>query len=366
MAACIPASLAGARVFTATASQGLLLMHELLHYAAGARAPIVMANVNRTVASPWAFWPDQTDSLAQRDTGWIQFYVRVAQESLDTVMQAFRIAEGVSLPVMVNLDAFYVSHALEPVLGAGAGAGRRLPAALRAAHRLIPAWPSPGATSSRRTCTTGTARTWTPRWRVCRRWPRGRPRLGASAPAAAGAAPRALPLRRRADGDRHDGQHVRHRARGGRRAARGRARRSACSRCGCSGRCRCRRCARRWPACGRDRARPQPLARRGRRAAPGTARGALRHAGRAARARLLAGVGGVNVPPERIVEFVRRARVDEPQVESVWEQHEPDDQSLRLERSRDAVLRPRRLPRLHRRAVGCATCWPNSGRTRWR
>lgn len=115
MSACIPASLAGVRVFTATASQGLLLMHELLHYASGARAPIVMANVNRTVASPWAFWPDQTDSLAQRDTGWVQFYVETAQEALDTVVQAFRVAEQVLLPVLVNLDAFYVSHSLEPV-----------------------------------------------------------------------------------------------------------------------------------------------------------------------------------------------------------------------------------------------------------
>lgn len=115
LSACIPASLAGARVFTATASQGLLLMHELLHYASGARAPIVMVNVNRTVASPWAFWPDQTDSLAQRDTGWIQFYCESAQESLDTVIQAFRIGEQVQLPVLVNQDAFYVSHALEPV-----------------------------------------------------------------------------------------------------------------------------------------------------------------------------------------------------------------------------------------------------------
>jgi pyruvate/2-oxoacid:ferredoxin oxidoreductase alpha subunit len=115
MAACIPASLAGVRVFTATASQGLLLMHELLHYASGARAPIVMANVNRTLASPWAFWPDETDSLSQRDTGWIQYYVESAQESLDTVIQAFKVAEQVLLPVMVNLDAFYVSHALEPV-----------------------------------------------------------------------------------------------------------------------------------------------------------------------------------------------------------------------------------------------------------
>jgi pyruvate/2-oxoacid:ferredoxin oxidoreductase alpha subunit len=115
MAACIPASLAGVRVFTATASQGLLLMHELLHYAAGARAPIVMVNINRTVASPWAFWPDQTDSLAQRDTGWIQFYSESAQESLDTTIQAFRIAEAVLMPAMVSHDAFYVSHALEPV-----------------------------------------------------------------------------------------------------------------------------------------------------------------------------------------------------------------------------------------------------------
>ncbi|HQZ06874.1 MAG TPA: transketolase C-terminal domain-containing protein [Burkholderiaceae bacterium] len=115
LSACIPASLAGARVFTATASQGLLLMHELLHYASGARAPIVMVNVNRTVASPWAFWPDQTDSLAQRDTGWIQFYCESAQEVLDTVIQAYRIGEQVQLPVLVNQDAFYVSHALEPV-----------------------------------------------------------------------------------------------------------------------------------------------------------------------------------------------------------------------------------------------------------
>ncbi len=116
MSACIPASLVGTRVFTATASQGILLMHELLHYASGARAPIVLANVNRTVASPWAFWPDQTDSLAQRDTGWIQYYVESAQEALDTVLQAYRVAEQVLVPAMVNLDAFYVSHALEPVL----------------------------------------------------------------------------------------------------------------------------------------------------------------------------------------------------------------------------------------------------------
>jgi pyruvate/2-oxoacid:ferredoxin oxidoreductase alpha subunit len=141
MSACIPASLAGVRVFTATASQGLLLMHELLHYAAGARAPIVMANVNRTVASPWAFWPDQTDSLAQRDTGWIQYYVESAQEALDTVLQAYRVAEQVLLPALVNLDAFYVSHALEPVLvPAQALVDEYLPP-FDPPHRLDPARP---------------------------------------------------------------------------------------------------------------------------------------------------------------------------------------------------------------------------------
>ena len=115
MAAAVAASATGARVFTATSSQGLMLMHELLHYASGSRMPIVMFNVNRTPAAPWGFWPDQTDSLAQRDTGWVQLYSENPQESLDTVVQAFRIAEGCELPVMVNHDAFYVSHAVEPV-----------------------------------------------------------------------------------------------------------------------------------------------------------------------------------------------------------------------------------------------------------
>ena len=115
MAAAITASLTGVRVFTATASQGLLLMHEMLHYAAGARAPIVMFNVNRTLGSPWGFWPDQTDSLAQRDTGWIQYYCENGQESHDTTLQAFRVAEQVMLPTMVIHEAFYVSHSMEAV-----------------------------------------------------------------------------------------------------------------------------------------------------------------------------------------------------------------------------------------------------------
>ena len=115
MAVCLSASLAGARTFTATASQGLALMHEMLHFAAGCRTAVVMVVVNRTLAGPWAFWSDQTDSLSQRDTGWLQIYCEDNQESLDTTIQAFRIAEEVKLPVMVVLEANFISHFMEPV-----------------------------------------------------------------------------------------------------------------------------------------------------------------------------------------------------------------------------------------------------------
>jgi pyruvate/2-oxoacid:ferredoxin oxidoreductase alpha subunit len=115
MASCIAASLTGVRTFTATSSQGIALMHEMLHFAAGCRAPVVMANVNRQLAAPWGFWADQLDSLSQRDTGWIQFYCENGQESLDTVIQAYKIAEQVYLPAMVSLEAFFVSHFMEPV-----------------------------------------------------------------------------------------------------------------------------------------------------------------------------------------------------------------------------------------------------------
>jgi pyruvate/2-oxoacid:ferredoxin oxidoreductase alpha subunit len=115
LAALIGASSAGVRTFTATSSQGLALMHELLHWASGARLPIVLAEVNRALAPGWNIWTDQTDSLAQRDTGWIQLYCETGQEVLDTTLQAFRLAEHVSLPVMVVLDAFYLSHTYEPV-----------------------------------------------------------------------------------------------------------------------------------------------------------------------------------------------------------------------------------------------------------
>ena len=115
MASCIAASLTGVRTFTATSSQGLALMHEMLHFAAGCRAPVVMANVNRLLAAPWGFWADQLDSLSQRDTGWIQFYCENGQEALDTVIQAYRIAEQVYLPAMISLEAFFVSHFMEVV-----------------------------------------------------------------------------------------------------------------------------------------------------------------------------------------------------------------------------------------------------------
>ncbi len=115
MAACIGASLAGARTFTATSAQGLTLMHELLHWASGGRMPVVMGNINRAMAPGWSIWTDQNDSLSQRDTGWIQFYCASNQEVLDTVIQAFKVSEALLIPSMVILDAFALSHTYEVV-----------------------------------------------------------------------------------------------------------------------------------------------------------------------------------------------------------------------------------------------------------
>ncbi|HEV8049616.1 MAG TPA: transketolase C-terminal domain-containing protein [Thermoplasmata archaeon] len=114
---CVSASALGARTYTATSSQGLLLMHELLHWASGMRTPIVMGVVNRAVAPPWSIGADHTDTMSQRDTGWIQFYPESNQEVLDTVLIAYRLAESldVRLPVMVGEDAFFLSHTVEPV-----------------------------------------------------------------------------------------------------------------------------------------------------------------------------------------------------------------------------------------------------------
>ncbi len=115
LAALIGASTGGARCFTATSSHGLAYMHEMLHWACGARLPIVMVNVNRAIGPPWNIWSDQSDSLSQRDTGWIQLYCENNQEVLDTIVQAYRLAEEARLPVMVVLDAFVLSHTSEGV-----------------------------------------------------------------------------------------------------------------------------------------------------------------------------------------------------------------------------------------------------------
>jgi pyruvate/2-oxoacid:ferredoxin oxidoreductase alpha subunit len=104
------ASAGGVRVFTATSSQGLAWMHEGLHNAAGSRLPIVMAIVNRPLCAPANLTTDQTDSLSQRDTGWLQFYCESNQEILDTIIQAYKISESLSLPSMVCLDGVYLSH----------------------------------------------------------------------------------------------------------------------------------------------------------------------------------------------------------------------------------------------------------------
>ncbi len=117
MAACIAAETAGARTYTATSSQGLTLMHEVLIWASGARLPIVMTNVARAMAPPWSVWVDHMDSIAQRDTGWLEFFCQDNQEVLDTIIMAYKVCEssGVMLPGMIIEDAFILSHTSEPV-----------------------------------------------------------------------------------------------------------------------------------------------------------------------------------------------------------------------------------------------------------
>lgn len=115
LTACLTASLTGARTFTASASAGLALMHEMLFVTSGCRAPVVMAITNRALSAPLNIHGDHSDSMAQRDSGWIQLYVENVQEAYDTVIQAFRIAEDlrVLLPAMVCLDGFVLSHSAE-------------------------------------------------------------------------------------------------------------------------------------------------------------------------------------------------------------------------------------------------------------
>ena len=117
MSAAVGASGTGVRVFTATSSQGLLLMHEIIFAAAGMRLPIVMADANRAISSPLNIWNDQQDSIVQRDSGWLQTYAEDAQEALDSTLMAYRISENkdVLLPSMVCLDGFILTHTVEPV-----------------------------------------------------------------------------------------------------------------------------------------------------------------------------------------------------------------------------------------------------------
>ncbi|MFC1954222.1 transketolase C-terminal domain-containing protein [Chloroflexota bacterium] len=117
MSTCLGSSAAGARSFTATAGQGLELMHEVLYAAASMQLPIVMTVANRALSAPLSVWGDHSDVMSVRDTGWIQIFTENGQEVLDNVLCAFRIGEdnGVLLPVMVHLDGFHLSHMVEPI-----------------------------------------------------------------------------------------------------------------------------------------------------------------------------------------------------------------------------------------------------------
>jgi pyruvate ferredoxin oxidoreductase alpha subunit len=118
MSCCVGSAAAGARTFTATSSQGLALMHEILYIASALRMPIVMSVVDRALSGPISIWNDHADIMAQRDTGWIQTFAENAQEAVDMTLHAFRVAEdpAVCLPVMYNLDGFILSHMIEPVV----------------------------------------------------------------------------------------------------------------------------------------------------------------------------------------------------------------------------------------------------------
>jgi pyruvate ferredoxin oxidoreductase alpha subunit len=115
MSVAIGASAAGARAYTATASQGLLYMVEALYNAAGLGLPIVMTLANRAIGPPINIWNDHSDSMSQRDSGWIQLYAESNQEAVDMHIQAYRLAERLSLPVMVCMDGFILTHAFERV-----------------------------------------------------------------------------------------------------------------------------------------------------------------------------------------------------------------------------------------------------------
>lgn len=110
------AAAAGARAYTASASQGILLMSEVLYNIAGLRIPLVLTCANRAVSAPLSIWNDHQDAMAVRDAGWIQLFCADNQEAIDTTVQAFRIAERCELPVMVCMDGFTLTHTLEPLV----------------------------------------------------------------------------------------------------------------------------------------------------------------------------------------------------------------------------------------------------------
>ena len=118
LSVCAGAAFVGARTFTATSSQGLAYMHEMLHYTSSCRLPVVMAVANRTLGPPWNIWADDTDSLSQRDTGWIQLYCASNQEIIDSIIQCYKVCESfdVSLPAMVCLEGVNLSHSLMPAV----------------------------------------------------------------------------------------------------------------------------------------------------------------------------------------------------------------------------------------------------------
>src|SRR6186713_761778 len=115
MSVAIGASATGARAYTATASQGLLFMVEALYNAAGLGLPIVMTVANRAIGAPINIWNDHSDAMSQRDSGWVQLYAEDNQAAVDLHLLAFRLAEELSLPVMVCMDGFVLTHAVEEV-----------------------------------------------------------------------------------------------------------------------------------------------------------------------------------------------------------------------------------------------------------
>jgi pyruvate ferredoxin oxidoreductase alpha subunit len=115
MSACIGASAAGGRAYTATASQGLLFMAEALPNASGLRLPVVMTVANRALGAPINIWNDHSDAMSQRDAGWVQLFASSNQEAVDLHVQAFAVAESLHVPVMVNMDGFVLTHAMEAI-----------------------------------------------------------------------------------------------------------------------------------------------------------------------------------------------------------------------------------------------------------